>query len=249
MSGAARQVGGRGGEWPWLTGAWLLATVAFTLVPGLSEWGEWSRRDGVGGGSAAGVASFALRLIALCTCHFSHYGAGHLASNALALLLTGVVIERSGAVTATTAATAARAAKVADRRALLVATVLAMPAIPLAIALLAPEMSHYRGASGIASAWFVVALFATWRRHADRPTRGLVVFAAVVFAAKLASEVGIDRSWFVPATSSGFASVPLAHVIGAVCGAIVMLFARRAQSPDRRLLVTGRSEAVTKPTI
>lgn len=195
---------------PWLTAAVLLvvasaAAASSALAGGTggvegarwhdgAAWAEWSREQPT--------------LLSLFTCHFVHHGAAHAAWNGLALLLTGLVAERA-------APTA--------RRALLLATLLALPLIPLAVAALAPELHTYRGASGLASAWFVVALLATWRARSDRRSRAVVALALLLFAAKLTGELAFDARWFVDDTAAGFTSVPLAHAVGALAGLLASL--------------------------
>lgn len=178
-----------GGGRPWLTGAALLATAASTFVPGLAAAAEWTRG---GGSGSTGLAS-------CFTCHLSHWSGAHWAWNAAALLLTGLVAEPRA------------------RRALLVATVLSAAAIVPAVAALAPGIASYRGASGIATAWFVVALVEVGRR-ATRPARVVGALAVLVLLAKLLGELGAGSQWFVDAGTAGFAPVPLAHVVGAACG-------------------------------
>jgi len=185
-----------GGEWPWFTGAWLLATAAVTFAPGASEWAEWTRRAGVAGTPVhESIRSF-------LTCHFAHYGTVHWLWNALALGITGFLAERAG------------------RRALVAATLLAVLAIPLALPFADPSLVRYRGASGIASAWFTLALVRQWQRCGATSTRAVLAVAAAIYVAKLISEAATGSSWFVGHGVAGFDNVPFAHVIGTACGFI-----------------------------
>ncbi len=196
----------RDGEQPWLTGAALVAVVLAAAISAVAGGAEW-------GEWSRGDP----RPLARLTCHFVHYGVAHAAWNALALLLTGLVAER------------------VDRRALRLATLLALPLIPLAIAIFAPELHSYRGASGLASAWFTVALLGTWRSRRDRVGRALVALALVLFAAKLVGELAFDARWFVDDAAAGFASVPLAHAVGALAGALAWIVSSVPQrDADRR---------------
>lgn len=185
-----------GGEWPWFTGAWLLATAVVTFAPGASDWGEWTRRAGLAGTpSLEAIRSF-------LTCHFAHYGTMHWLWNALALGITGVLAERVG------------------RRALVAVTLLAVLAIPLALPFADPSLVRYRGASGIASAWFTLALVQQWQRCGATSTRAVLAVGAAIYVAKLISEAATGSSWFVGHGSASFDNVPFAHVVGTACGMI-----------------------------
>ncbi len=192
---------------PWFTGAVLLVVAIAAAASGALGGGAGGA-DGLGWREGAAWAEWSRErpsLPALFTCHFLHHGAAHAAWNALALQLTGLVAERAGP---------------AARRSLALATLLALPLIPLAVAALAPELHSYRGASGVASAWFVVALLATWRARCDGRSRAVVALALLLFATKLTAELAFDARWFVDDAAAGFTSVPLAHAVGALAGVL-----------------------------
>lgn len=192
---------------PWLTPAVLLVVAVAAAASGALAGGAGGA-DGSGWLDVAAWAEWSRvrpTLHALFTCHFVHHGAAHAAWNGLALLLTGLVAERAGP---------------SARRALALATLLALPLIPLSVAALAPELHTYRGASGLASAWFVVALLATWRTRGDGRSRAVVALALLLFAAKLTGELAFEVHWFVDDAAAGFTSVPLAHAVGALAGVV-----------------------------
>lgn len=220
---------------PWLTAAALLvvaiAAAASSALAGGAGGGECSGwRDGA---AWAEWSRERPSLHALFTCHFLHHGAVHAMWNGLALLLTGLVAERAGP---------------SARRALALASLLSLPLIPLAVAALAPELHTYRGASGLASAWFVVALLATWRTRGEGRSRAVVALALLLFAAKLTGELAFEAHWFVDDAAAGFTSVPLAHAVGALAGVLASMAVavtgarqRAADSRTRRSKTSVRS--------
>ena len=93
--------------------------------------------------------------------------------------------------------------------------------IPAAVWVALPEMSFYRGLSGLASALFVFLALSLARReraHGNHLISALAVLALVGFLAKSVFELVTGATLFVD--TSEFVPVPLAHVIGAACGAI-----------------------------
>ena len=115
--------------------------------------------------------------------------------------------------------------------------------IPVALLLLQPGLATYRGLSGLDSALFVLvaaALLAAPR--APRPPRTddvppalaarlhallprLAAGAALVgFAAKLAWEATTGAAVFVDSQAAAFVPVPLAHLVGGLCGVAALRF-------------------------
>ena len=194
----------------------LLAAAAFAAAasPAALEY----RRD---------AATEAWRVL---TCHWVHWSADHLRWD----LLTFVAL--------------AFACRHRWRRAV-AALAVATVTIPLAVAMLKPELSSYRGLSGLASTLFVmVACELLLRRapardgdavhtHRQRFVRVIPNLAAGLslagFAAKLFWELATGGTVFVDAAASGFVPVPLAHLVGGLCGAAAALLRRRPCSPWR----------------
>lgn len=105
--------------------------------------------------------------------------------------------------------------------------------IPAALWLTLPEMSRYRGLSGIVSALFT--LLAVTLLHDGLATghraRTLAGAAALIaFGSKIVFELATGNLLFVQPTSGEvpFVPIPLAHAVGGFCGlAIGGLPARR----------------------
>jgi membrane associated rhomboid family serine protease len=108
-----------------------------------------------------------------------------------------------------------------DRR--LAAVALGLGAVLTAVAVhLSPNLSVYRGSSGMASALFVLAAF----RIADSPgdsldpwTRTLAVAAVALFLAKAAFESLAGQTLFAGELPEGVRVVPLVHLLGGLAGA------------------------------
>lgn len=109
--------------------------------------------------------------------------------------------------------------------------------IPLALWLLAPELERYRGLSGLDSALFVLLAAGLIRRElvtGRRRTVALLGALLLAFAAKVVLEAATGRALFVDA-SAAFVPVPLAHLVGGLCG---------AAAAASRLVVRGRPGSV-----
>jgi rhomboid family GlyGly-CTERM serine protease len=113
------------------------------------------------------------------------------------------------------------ACELRDRRQFLVCVVVSAIAISLTIWLVLPEMSVYRGLSGIDSALFGLLFVELLRDGIRARRRDQVVFAAVCFLAfafKISFELIAGRNVFVEASGFGWVGVPLAHIAGASVG-------------------------------
>jgi rhomboid family GlyGly-CTERM serine protease len=171
--------------------ALVVPAVLVAVLPGAAAAMELDR--------SATVAGELLRLV---TCHWAHWTPEHLLWDGVAtLVLAFLCFERSVRRSAATLVAAAVAA-------------------PAAVLVLLPEMTHYRGLSGLASALFVLLALGLARDGIAQRRPWLTAAgttALLVFAAKVAVE------WFsgvaVFAGSGGFVPVPLAHVVGALVGA------------------------------
>jgi rhomboid family GlyGly-CTERM serine protease len=205
-------------------------------APATATWATWGERRGPRGALALplGVAVAAAMAAAappaaleyrrgavlggevwrLLTGHWVHFSAAHLAWDLLAMLAL------------------AWACRDAPRRALL-ALATASVAIPLAVAMLQPELAIYRGLSGLASTLFVLA---ACRRLVPRAgsedvgaarSRRVAALALALFGAKVAWEAATGAALFVDGAAAGFQPVPLAHLVGGLCGALASLENRR----------------------
>jgi rhomboid family GlyGly-CTERM serine protease len=135
------------------------------------------------------------------TCHWVHWSLDHLLWDLLAF-----------------AALVFLAWRASPRRAL-GTLLLAALTIPLVVALVLPEMQRYRGLSGLDSALFTLTAITLLRRErasGRRLTAWIVGSTLAGFGAKIAFELWTGATFF--ADSAGFVPVPLAHVVGGVCG-------------------------------
>jgi hypothetical protein len=131
------------------------------------------------------------------SCHFTHWTFEQLAWDAIAFTALSIACARRN---------------VRTTQATLLASVLL---IPVAVLALAPEVGAYRGLSGLASAMFAL-LLAFERRRLTWP----VVTLAVLFAVKLAFEGVTGGTVFANDLGHDVVSVPVAHLAGALVGAI-----------------------------
>ena len=189
---------------PLLTLCGAAAAVLAWLIPSLSEAFEFQR-----GAVATG------QLWRLLSCHFAHWSADHLAWDLLGFVILGVICENRG------------------RRAMLLTVAVSAVAIPVGVWLLLPEMTAYRGLSGIDSALFglAVALLARegWRRK-DKLSLVTVGLAAFGFVAKLGYEILDGSAFFVNSQHADMVPVPLAHLIGLAVGAGIWLLTSRREN-------------------
>lgn len=148
------------------------------------------------------IALFELRrnaeLWRILTCHFTHWSYGQLAWDALAFTPLAVVCVRR------------------DRRAFYATLLASIVLIPLAVLAFAPNVTAYRGLSGLASAMFALLLTLEWCRRPTWP----VALLSIGFAAKIAFETITGGTVFVHDMGSEVVSVPVAHLAGAVIGVI-----------------------------
>ena len=137
----------------------------------------------------------------IVTCHFTHFTFEQLAWDALVLLALGIACEKRAGFRATLLASAI--------------------VVPLAVLAFAPDVSTYRGLSGIDSALFALLLMSEWRRSWP---------IAVAFVAKIVIEMTTGSTLFV--SGAAFAPVPIAHVAGAVCGVVTWWLCSRSESHE-----------------
>jgi hypothetical protein len=136
-------------------------------------------------------------LLGILTCHFTHWSYEQLAWDALAFTALGVACARRNA----------RAA-----HATLLASVLV---VPVAVLAFAPEVTAYRGLSGLASAMFALLLTLEWRRL----TWPVIAFG-IAFIAKLTYESLTGGAVFASDMGEDVVAVPVAHLAGALIGVI-----------------------------
>ena len=190
-----------------LPGASLLLAAAAALgifaVPGLAGVLEYDRTA-----MARGELWRAL------TCHWTHWGAGHLVWDTAVFALLGAVCEGR------------------SRRRLWTALGLAVVLVPAAVWIFLPGMERYRGLSGLDSAFFALLASEVLREKWSQGRRLwalAVVAAALAFAGKIAWELATGTAVFVDSAAAGMVPVPLAHLVGAACGALAGAWPARRQ--------------------
>ena len=128
----------------------------------------------------------------IATCHFTHFTYEQLAWDALVFLILGIACARRNRGTF---------------QATLLASIIL---VPIAVRAFAPDVTTYRGLSGIDSALFGLLLTMEWRQSR------LVALCAAGFAMKLVFEMTTGATVFVGAAD--FVPVPVAHLAGAIVG-------------------------------
>ncbi len=132
------------------------------------------------------------------TAHLTHFGANHLAWDVGALVALGWACER------------------VSRARTALALTLAACAITPTVALWQPQFETYRGLSGLDSALGGLLGAGLLQRRGLAPK--LIALAALAgFGAKCLSELASGGTVF--ASGIGYAPVPLAHLVGLMCGA------------------------------
>jgi rhomboid family GlyGly-CTERM serine protease len=171
--------------------------VILFVVPGAAETFELTR-DAIGDGELWRIA----------TGHLSHASVDHLVWCVVVFLALGWILERRSP----------------GRFAfgLLLSTV----AVSFGVLLLAPGLPCYRGLSGIDSALFAMLAADYLRRAlAERHWRGAAVVAlfGLAFFGKTAVEAITGGALFVDVDRANLTPVPIAHVIGVLCGCLAAL--------------------------
>jgi rhomboid family GlyGly-CTERM serine protease len=106
------------------------------------------------------------------------------------------------------------------RRAVSSALGLAAVLVAVGIQLLRPDLTLYRGSSGLASALFVLACLEAMRPPARLSSRILAAGALLLFSAKVAWEMSGALPLFAGDLPEAVAAVPLAHLLGGLAGAM-----------------------------
>jgi rhomboid family GlyGly-CTERM serine protease len=155
--------------------------------------------------AAAGEWQRGGELHRIISCHFTHWSWDHLGWNLAMLLILGIPCE------------------LAARRQLAIAIFASVIAIPLGIAACLPQMFVYRGFSGVDSALLILLLVVRWRQGHHR----VPLLVGLAFASKVGYELITGTAVFADSANAGFVPVPLAHALGAICGALPMLLSGR----------------------
>jgi rhomboid family GlyGly-CTERM serine protease len=159
----------------------------------------------------------------LVTCHFTHWNGEHAAWDTV------------------TFAALALACSMRNRRTYLATLVVAAIGVSSGIFIFQPQMTDYRGLSGLDSALFaLLAVDLARHRARARQWTWVVALAAVGagFVAKIAIEIHYGAAVFVQSHAAGFVPVPLAHLLGAIVGTGIALIDHRIRFDfDQRIRV------------
>jgi rhomboid family GlyGly-CTERM serine protease len=159
----------------------------------------------------------------IATSHFVHFNDSHLRWDLIGLVILGAWAETI------------------SRRRWVVALGVAAVVIPVLVGWFEPQLTSYRGLSGLACVPFgliVVALIRSARRHGDTVLRVTAWIATLGFLGKTAYEMMVGQTLFAEA-GMDFVPVPLAHLTGFLIGIATALpradaVTPSAQSPCRR---------------
>lgn len=175
---------------------WLLMPVLILqAVPSLAQWAQYDR-----------AAIFNGQFWRLVTCHVTHCNWEHLFWDAAMFALLGTLCERHG------------------RAAWSACCLVSSLVIACAVLTWQPEIALYRGLSGIDTALFVLfAIDVSADRWNGRDWKSLAVISALLIGlvGKTAFEAATGATLFVDNSAAGFVAVPLAHLAGALTGAII----------------------------
>ena len=182
------------GHLPGVALAVISAAALIMVFPRAAGWLQYDRSA-----VAAG------QLWRIVTCHLTHWSFEHLFWDVTALLFLGFVIERD------------------KRRRFLTCVGLSAVLIPLVVHAGMPELSTYRGLSGIDSAVFMLLAVTLLADSWDQRDWGWTLVCTAVmggFAAKTGFEFTTESTLFVNTATAQMLPVPLAHVVGAGIGVL-----------------------------
>lgn len=140
----------------------------------------------------------------MLTGHFCHFGAEQIFWNGLTTLVAVIILRRF------------------DPRGLKLSLVLSAIAIPIAMLLFVPKITHYRGISGVASALYIHAGWQLLKHNRrDRTTARVITALLFGFLGKCAWEALTGTPLFVTDPTGGYLPVPEAHLVGGLVGLLV----------------------------
>lgn len=183
---------------PWVTISLVASALVAHVLPGLSAAWQFDR-----------IAFNSGDWWRLFTGHLTHWNTDHLLWDLVVFVAFGAWAERS------------------SRRAqFTLMLVVSMLAISAGTWCLQPELSTYRGLSGVDSALFALLAGRTWIEKWKAADWAMVMGVSLLlggFAAKMIYEAAFGSTLFVDSLDGGFTSTPLAHVLGAGVGTTYVL--------------------------
>jgi rhomboid family GlyGly-CTERM serine protease len=220
----ARRRSAAPGGFPWASAALMAAVAAAFLIPGAAGALELDRQAVRHG-----------EWWRLFTGHLVHFGLDHFVWDALVFAALAAICERRG------------------RARCLVTLAAAAPAISLGVLLFLPRLAIYRGLSGLDSALAgLLAADVAWEalRERDWPWAAAAGTFILGFLGKTVFETATGATLFVDSVAAGFGAVPLAHAVGLLAGATMLLswracmagstaICRRTAAPVRRRCPSG----------
>ena len=181
-------------QFPFCTLLIALLVAAVWFLPGMQEWLEYDQR-----------AVTQWQLWRLFTGHFVHYTIDHLGWSLGAFIVLGTLCE------------------CADRKQYLILLLLSAIGISVTLWAALPELSYYRGLSGLDSALFAVCCIKIIKeriRNHEWAWAALILLCGFGFIAKIVYEWLTQRMVFV---TDHFIPVPQAHLTGAAIGLLFAL--------------------------
>jgi len=181
-------------NFPYLTLLFGFLASAITLSPQMTSWLEFNRPAILHG-----------EIWRTLTGHFTHWTASHLFWDIIVFLVLAGTIERF------------------SRRHFLICFSAASLIISLLVFIVLPEMTLYRGLSGIDSAFLMLLLVLLYRRNAAGYKllhKIPYLLLGLLFIGKTVFELTTAQAFFVE-SSDLFIPVPLAHLGGAFTGWII----------------------------
>lgn len=189
---------------PWITLAVVSAALAIAAIPGAGEFLQYER--------AAVESGEYWRLLSSQLAHWSPRMA---AADLLVVLSIGTWLESR------------------SRRLAAWTFVAAGLLVGVAVHAWMPELSLYRGSSGIASGLFVAAASDILRSQTPRWMRLLALTSVLLFAAKTVWETATGAALFAGQLPLGLTVVPSVHLVGALAGILCVVLAPRRGARSR----------------
>jgi rhomboid family GlyGly-CTERM serine protease len=164
----------------------------------------------------------------IISCNWLHFSWNHLAWDLAVFFVLGAMCEMRGR----------------SRYALMLITSSIL--IPIVISVAHPELSAYRGLSGIDSGLFALLGLDLALEHIGRndwPMASLFAFSLVALVCKLGWEMHTSGNLFV--SDQSFMPVPLAHITGVIIGLVYAASGIRSSHPGP--LVPPKASVLAKP--